>query len=104
MTSRKSLSYTFMGSEKPLIGMTIGDMFDAIVESYPDQDALVSAHQDKRYTWRELRKEVDRTAKGLLSLGYKKGDRVGIWATNVAEWVITQWATAKAGRANRRPR
>jgi fatty-acyl-CoA synthase len=97
MPKRKSQSYTFMGSEKPLIGMTIGDMFDDIVERYPDREALVSQHQGVRYTWRELQTQVNRAAKGLLSLGYKKGDRVAIWATNVAEWVITQWATAKAG-------
>src|SRR5512138_3589781 len=97
MQKRKSLSYTFMGSEKPLIGMTVGDLFDDIVERYPDREALVSAHQGVRYTWRELQTQVNRAAKGLLSLGYKKGDRVAIWGTNVAEWVITQWATAKAG-------
>jgi Acyl-CoA synthetases (AMP-forming)/AMP-acid ligases II len=97
MQKRKSLSYAFMGSVKPLIGMTVGDMFDEIVESYPDREALVSVHQGLRYTWRELQTQVNRTAKGLLSLGYKKGDRVAIWATNVAEWVITQWATAKVG-------
>jgi fatty-acyl-CoA synthase len=97
MQKRKSLSYAFMGSEKPLIGMTVGDMFDEIVELHPDREALVSQHQGVRYTWRELQTQVNRAAKGLLSLGYKKGDRVAIWATNVAEWVITQWATAKAG-------
>jgi fatty-acyl-CoA synthase len=87
----------FHGSEKPLIGMTIGDMFDDIAERYPEREAVVSQHQGVRYTWGELQKQVNRAAKGLLSLGYKKGDRVAIWATNVSEWVITQWATAKAG-------
>ncbi len=80
MQKRKSLSYAFMGSEKPLIGMTVGDMFDEIVELYPDREALVSQHQGVRYTWRELQTQVNRAAKGLLSLGYKKGDRVAIWA------------------------
>ncbi|AFD00642.1 Acyl-CoA synthetases (AMP-forming)/AMP-acid ligases II [Methanocella conradii HZ254] len=97
MPGRVSLSYAFTGSEKPLIGKTIGDMFDEIAEKYPDNDALVSLHQGVRYTYRELQKEVNKAAKGLLSLGLKRGDRVAIWATNIAEWVITQFATAKAG-------
>jgi fatty-acyl-CoA synthase len=97
MPGKVSLSYAFTGSEKPLIGKTIGDMFDEIAEKYPDNDALVSLHQGVRYTYRELQKEVNKAAKGLLSLGLKRGDRVAIWATNIAEWVITQFATAKAG-------
>ncbi len=97
MPGKISLSYAFKGSEKPLIGKTIGDMFDEIAERYPGNDALVSLQQGVRYTYAELQKEVNKAAKGLLSLGLKKGDRVGIWGTNVAEWVITQFATAKAG-------
>ncbi len=90
-------SYAFKGSEKPLIGMTIGDMFDEIARKYPDNDAIVSLHQNLRYTYRDLQKEVDRTAMGFIALGLKKGDRLAIWATNIAEWIITQFATAKAG-------
>lgn len=90
-------SYAFRGSEKPLIGKTIGELFDEIVEKYPDNDALVSLHQDLRYTYRQLRQEVDRAAKGFIALGFKKGDRLAIWSTNIAEWIITQFATAKAG-------
>lgn len=90
-------SYAFMGSEKPLIGKTIGDMFNEIAETYPDNDALVSLHQGTRYTYRQLQREVDRAAKGFISLGLKKGDRLAIWATNIAEWIITQFATASAG-------
>jgi len=97
MPGKISLSYAFQGSEKPLIGKTIGDMFDEIAEKYPDNDAIVSLHQDLRYTYRELQREVDRAAKGFISLGLKKGDRLAIWATNIAEWIITQFATAKAG-------
>ena len=94
MLKRKSLSYAYTGSDKPLIGMTIGDMFDEIASLYPERDALVSEHQGLRYTWQEFQQQVNRAAKGLLSMGYKKGDRVAIWATNVAEWVIMQFATA----------
>jgi len=97
MPGKVSLSYAFKGSEKPLIGKTIGDMFDDIVETCPDNDALVSLEQGKRYTYREFQKETNRIAKGLLSLGFTKGDRVAIWAMNIAEWVMVQVATAKAG-------
>ena len=97
MPGKVTHSYAFRGSEKPLIGMTIGDMFDEIAEKYPDNDAIISIHQGKRYTYRELQKELTRAAKGFMALGLKKGDRLAIWATNLAEWIITQFATAKAG-------
>jgi len=90
-------SYAFMGSEKPLIGKTIGEMFDEIADKYPDNDAIVSIHQNQRYTYRQLQREVNRAAKGFIALGLKKGDRLAIWATNIAEWIITQFATAKVG-------
>src|SRR5512136_2144298 len=97
MPGKVSYSYAFRGSEKPLIGKTIGDMFDEIAEKYPDNDAIVSLHQGIRYTYRELQKELNRAAKGFIALGLKKGDRLAIWATNIAEWIVTQFATAKAG-------
>ncbi len=97
MPAKRSQSYAFAGSQKSLLGKTVGDMFDDIVEKYPDNDAIVSLHQGIRYTYRELENEVNRTAKGLLGLGLKKGDRVALWATNVSEWIITQFATAKVG-------
>ncbi len=97
MPGRISSSYAFMASEKPLIGKTIPDMFDEIAEKYPDNDAIVSIHQGLRYTYRELQQEVNRAAKGFHALGLKKGDRLAIWATNIAEWIICQFATAKVG-------
>jgi len=97
MPGRVSHSYAFRGSEKPLIGKTIGDMFDEIADKYPDNDAIVAIQQGKRYTYRELQKELNCAAKGFIALGLKKGDRLAIWATNLAEWIITQFATAKAG-------
>lgn len=72
-------------------------MFDEIASNFPDNDAIVSLHQGTRYTYRQLQREVDRAAKGFISLGLKKGDRLAIWATNIAEWIITQFATAKVG-------
>jgi len=97
MPGRVSHSYAFMGSEKPLIGKTIPDMFDEIAEKYPENDAIVSIHQGLRYTYRELQEEINRAAKGFLALGLQKGDRLAIWATNIAEWIICQFATAKVG-------
>ncbi len=90
-------SYASGTSTKPLIGSTIGDLFDRIVDLVPENDALISCHQKLRYTYRELRQEVDRFARGLMALGIQKGDRVGIWSPNFAEWVIAQFATPKVG-------
>ncbi|MGH6651607.1 MAG: AMP-binding protein [Sphingopyxis sp.] len=81
----------------PLIEMTIGDRFDQTVARYPDGDALVVRHQNIRWNWSELSARVDAVAAGLLQRGLLPGDRVGIWAPNCAEWVVVQFATAKAG-------
>jgi len=90
-------SYVRGDDTAPLIEMTIGDRFDQTVARYPDGDALVARHQNIRWSWSELRARVDAAAAGLLQRGLKPGDRVGIWAPNCAEWVIVQFATAKAG-------
>ena len=66
-------SYTSGTSDTPLIGMTIGDTFDQTVERFPDNEALVSRHQNLRYTYRQLQQEVNRFAKGLMAHGLKKG-------------------------------
>ena len=83
--------------EPPLIEATIGDMLDRAVASWPDAEALVSVHQGIRWTWSEFARRVDRLAAGLLALGLERGDRVGIWAPNCAEWTLVQFATARAG-------
>jgi fatty-acyl-CoA synthase len=67
------------------------------VTAHPDRDALISRHQDVRWTYAELGERVDRLATGLLAAGIQKGDRVGIWAPNCAEWVLVQYATAAIG-------
>ena len=90
-------SYTSGASDKPLLGITIGDMLDRIAGRYPDNEALVVLHQDVRMTYRELLVEVNRCARALMALGIQKGERVGIWATNRFEWTVTQLATAKMG-------
>jgi fatty-acyl-CoA synthase len=90
-------SYVSGTSDTPLLGVTIGDMFDAIVTRYSDHEALVARHQNLRYTYRQLREQVDRCARALMALGVAKGERVGIWAPNCAEWTVIQFATAKIG-------
>ena len=90
-------SYTSGTSEKPLIGMTIGDMFDRTAERFPDNDALIALHQNIRWTYREFQQKVNQCARALLAIGVKPGDRVGIWSPNRYEWTVTQFATAKAG-------
>ena len=90
-------SYASGASEKPLLGVTIGDLFDQIVARYPENEALVSRHQGLRYSYRALKTVVDQCARALLALGVAKGERVGIWAPNCAEWAITQFATSKIG-------
>jgi fatty-acyl-CoA synthase len=92
-----SASYTHGPSGTPLLGETIGQCFDRIASAFPRHDALVSCHQGLRYTWEQLSAEVNRAARGLLSLGVNPGDRVGIFSPNCAEWAITQYAAAKAG-------
>ena len=90
-------SYTNGTSDQPLLGMTIGDMFDATCARFPDNDALIVHFQDIRWDYRTLKQQVDTCARALLSLGVKTGDRVGMWSPNNAQWLITQFATAKLG-------
>jgi fatty-acyl-CoA synthase len=90
-------SYQQGSSDSPLIEQTIGRFFDAMVQRFPERDALVSRHQNLRYTYRQLQTESNRLASALLTLGLQRGDRIGIWSHNNAEWVLTQLATAKAG-------
>ena len=90
------LSYS-CGPEVPLWEKTIGQMLDEAVASWGDCLALISCHQSKRYTWRELRDATDSVARGLWSLGIRPGERVGLWSTNCAEWVMIHMGCARAG-------
>jgi fatty-acyl-CoA synthase len=83
--------------EPPLLETTIPQALARAVELWPDREALVSAHQNIRWTWAEFARRADELAAGLLSLGLERGDRVGVWAPNCAEWTLTQFATAQAG-------
>ncbi|MGH6718326.1 MAG: AMP-binding protein, partial [Alphaproteobacteria bacterium] len=90
-------SYVHGASSAPLIGDTIGEHLDRVVARWPDHDALIVGHQKVRWSYGDLAREAADFAAGLLALGLEPGDRIGIWSPNNAEWVVTQFATAKAG-------
>jgi fatty-acyl-CoA synthase len=90
-------SYASGISGVPLLGDTIGVNLDRAVAAHSNRDALIEAATERRWTYRELADEVDAVALGLLGLGVGKGDRVGIWAPNRAEWTFVQYATARIG-------
>ena len=92
-----TISYVHGTSATPLLGDTIGQHFDAVAARFGDRDALVVRHQDISWTWTDLKARVDDFSAGLIDLGLLPGDRIGIWSPNNAEWVIAQFATAKAG-------
>ena len=96
MTSALS-SYVHGAMSVPLLGETIGHNLDRIADRHGDRPALIVRSQGVRLSYRELRERAEAFAAGLLALGLGKGDRVGIWSLNNAEWVITQFGTAKAG-------
>jgi fatty-acyl-CoA synthase len=92
-----SPSYVSGTSDTPLIGQTIGENLAAVVAAHPDTECIVSRHQGIRWTYREFAAEVERCAKALLAIGVERGDRVGIWSPNRAEWTVVQYATATIG-------
>ena len=77
--------------------LPIGDILDQQTDRYAEREALVHTATGDRFTYREFHAEVERVARGLMSIGIEKGQHVGIWATNYTEWVLTQFATAKIG-------
>jgi fatty-acyl-CoA synthase len=93
----RSTSYSRGADTPPLMDLCIGEILDQAAARYPDSPALILRQENLRFNWTELQAEVERTARGLMALGFAKGDRVGIWATNVSQWVLMQFATAKAG-------
>jgi fatty-acyl-CoA synthase len=94
---KPSTSFVCGSSDQPLIYQTIGDALEQAVEQWGDSEAIVVRHQDIRWTYRQFGEAVDAFAAGLLALDLRKGDRIGIWSPNNIEWVIAQFATAKAG-------
>ncbi|WP_433170212.1 AMP-binding protein [Actinoallomurus sp. CA-150999] len=91
------LSYASGVSSAPLVGETIGENLERTAARYADREMLVDVAGGRRWTYAEFNAAVDEMALGLLAMGIAKGDRVGIWAPNCAEWVLTQYATAKIG-------
>ncbi|ATX79109.1 fatty-acyl-CoA synthase [Mariprofundus aestuarium] len=90
-------SYLHRGGEVPLLGVTIPEHFASIVARFGDREAVVSLPQNRRLSYAGLKEESDRLACGLVSIGIKRGDRVGIWATNNIEWLLLQIATTRIG-------
>ena len=91
------ISYVSGSSARPLLARTIGQELDHSAALHGDREALVSRQQGVRLTYAELHAEAERVARALIDLGVRAGDRVGIWSPNNAEWVLTQYGTAKAG-------
>lgn len=85
-----------IGSD-PFQAITIGTALEKSAKKYGDQQAVISRHQKKVYTFQEILTETDTLAAGLLSLGLERGDRLGLWAPNMAEWHITKMACARLG-------
>src|SRR6266545_4898982 len=92
-----SLSYASGVSTGPLLGETIGENLERAAAQYTGREALVEVATGRRFTYAEFDAAVNEVALGLLAMDVAKGDRVGIWAPNCAEWVLVQYATAKIG-------
>ena len=80
--TRPRLSYAHKPGDTPLLGETIGRCLDRISETYPDNEAVVSVFQNRRFTYHQFRQIVNRAAKALIRMGIQRGDRVAIWSTN----------------------
>jgi fatty-acyl-CoA synthase len=91
-----TLSYT-RGPDRPLLELTIGGLLERTAHRYPDRLAVSSRHQSKRMTWSALSEAADNLARGLWSLGIRRGDRVGLWSTNCIEWIMMHMGCARAG-------
>ena len=92
-----ALSYFHRGSEEPLLGRTIPAHLMAVAKQFPSKEAVICVPQQRRLTYAELMTAADRLTRGLLGIGFSKGDRIGIWSTNNLEWLLLQLATARIG-------
>ncbi|WP_328548453.1 AMP-binding protein [Streptomyces platensis] len=97
MSQQQELSYACGTADRPLLGHTVGTDLTRAIARFGDREALVEVASGRRWTYAELGRAVDEVALGLLAQGVAKGDRVGIWAPNCAEWVLVQYATARIG-------
>src|SRR3984893_14896681 len=97
-TSARSMpSFVSGTSDRPLLYRTVDGVLKAAVEDAPDRPALVVPFQSVRFTFAEFDREVERVARGMVACGLKPGERIGIWAPNCAEWVLTMFGAARAG-------
>jgi fatty-acyl-CoA synthase len=90
-------SYVHGVCDEPLLGETIGTRFDRAVAQWGSREALVVPHQNVRWTYSKFAEKVNAFASGLLALGLRPGDRIGIWSPNNSEWAVVQFPTAKIG-------
>ncbi|HEX9802573.1 MAG TPA: AMP-binding protein [Gammaproteobacteria bacterium] len=90
-------SYHHRGGEVPLLGSTIAQRFAEVAARFPQREAVVSLPQNRRYSYTEFARDIDRVAAGLVGLGFGRGDRIGVWSTNNCEWLLVQMATARIG-------
>ncbi|TNF87110.1 MAG: AMP-binding protein [Gammaproteobacteria bacterium] len=95
--NRAGYSYFHRGGEPPLLGSTIGEHFSAVIDSFPQHEAVVSIPQQRRLSYRQFGAEVEQLARGLTAMGFGHGDRIGIWSTNNIEWLLVQMASACIG-------
>ena len=96
-TTTSKASFVSGISGRPLLYRTVDGVLRAAAEEHPARPALVVTHQSMRFTYAELDREVERVARGLIACGLEVGERIGIWAPNCAEWVLTMFAAARAG-------
>src|SRR5437660_7740830 len=97
MTAPARLSYRNGTSDLPLLGETIGASLRRVAAAHPGRDAVVDVPSGRRWTYQRLDSDTDALGSGLIAAGLRAGDRVGIWSPNCPEWVLLQYATAKAG-------
>jgi fatty-acyl-CoA synthase len=90
-------SYFHRGGSEPLLGATIPEHFAEITQRFPEQEAVVSIPQGRRYTYAQFATAVDELARGLVGMGFNRGERIGVWSTNNVEWLMLQMATARIG-------
>ncbi|XP_018334738.1 acyl-CoA synthetase family member 2, mitochondrial [Agrilus planipennis] len=93
----RKLSYYHQVGKEPLIPVTLGTLLEKAVGKYEDREAIKVIHQNRTLTYKEVLNECDKLAAALKDVGLERGDRVGIWATNILEWYITMFACARAG-------
>jgi fatty-acyl-CoA synthase len=96
-TAPSALSFVSGTGNKPLLYLTVDGALKAAAQDVPDRPALIAPFQSLRFTFAEFDREVERVARGMVACGLETGDRIGIWAPNCAEWLLTMFAAARAG-------